>query len=335
VYLEDAPDGLLGTVRAWPEVEAASPLLFWVPALGLGPDRSVSRVVGMGAGEDAVETTVIDGRAPVGDDEILLSPKLADRLGVGVGDRVDAAFEEGDFSEEPGDWGEPFTLEVVGTGPVAVGDGTFERGSAMTDEGLAANLPPDLVGGLPLEQLANFILIDRAEGVTDAQIADRLAAAGVDFDPGDVDQQVLLENLVSVDRTSTESAPDLLALVMATFATGLLAYGLSTTVARNRADLAIARALGFTPRLVSRTARWAAFAFVGAALVVAVPVGLVIGRAAWRTFATGLGVVPDPTVYPNEIAAFVAASLVAAGLIATSAARWQSRSRPATALRAE
>jgi hypothetical protein len=40
-------------------------------------------------------------------------------------------------------------------------------------------------------------------------------------------------------------------------------------------------------------------------------------------------------VYPNEIAAFVAVSLAAAGLIATVAARWQSRSRPATVLRAE
>ena len=44
-------------------------------------------------GADAIEPTVISGRRPAGVDELLLSPQLADTLGVTAGDRLDARLD--------------------------------------------------------------------------------------------------------------------------------------------------------------------------------------------------------------------------------------------------
>ena len=122
---------------------------------------------------------------------------------------------------------------------------------------------------------------------------------------------------------------------MAVMGGAVLAYGLLVSVSRNRHDLAVARALGLTPRLLRRTTRWASVAFTGAASIVAVPVGIVVGRVVWRRYAEGLGVVPDPIVRPAEMLAFAAATLVLALLVATLAARWQSRTPPGSILRSE
>jgi hypothetical protein len=74
---------------------------------------------------------------------------------------------------------------------------------------------------------------------------------------------------------------------------------------------------------------------VAAALVVAVPVGIVVGRVVWRRYGESLGVVPYPEIYPREVLAFVAATLLLALVTGTMAARWQTRTRPAEVLRSE
>lgn len=66
-----------------------------------------------------------------------------------------------------------------------------------------------------------------------------------------------------------------------------------------------------------------------------VPIGLVVGRVTWRTYAENLGVVPDPVVSGREIVTFVAATLLLALLVGTVAARRQTRARPGAALRSE
>jgi hypothetical protein len=110
---------------------------------------------------------------------------------------------------------------------------------------------------------------------------------------------------------------------------------LAVAVNRNGHDLAVARALGLTPRLIRRTGRWAGVVFTAAALVVAVPVGIVLGRVVWRSYAEGLGVVPDPVITDWEILAFAVAALGLALVVGTLAARWQVRAGAATELRAE
>ena len=327
VDVGENPDGvaIAERARAWPEIDAVGHVLVFLPPLGLGPDRQQSWVLAFSTGPDAVQPAVIERRAPEGVDELLLSPKLAELLDAGVGDRLGAAFDNG----------EPFSLEVVGIGPVPIGDGRTIFGSAMTYEGAAAALPPELTEGSDGAPRTNAILVDRAEGVGEEALAERFAAEGIVLGEGGIDRDTIAANTVSVDPTSTESAPNMLAALMALLAGGVLAYGLALTIRHSAHDLAVARALGFTPRLLRRSARWASAAFTTAALVVGVPIGLVVGRVIWRTYARNLGVVPDPVVAPMEIVAFVAATLLLAFLVGTLAARHQIRQRPGAVLRSE
>jgi hypothetical protein len=337
IYVNDQPNGIeiAETARTWPEAEAAGHALFFTPSLILGGDHDHSPVLAFSTGPDAVEPTVITGRAPAGDDELLLSPPMAGTLGVEVGDRIEAMLDLTQLTEGAIQESDPFSLDVVGIGPVPLGDGNFDVGSAVTVDGLVSHLPDELRQQFEAEPRTDFVLIDRADGVTDDAIHERFAAAGVPIDADWPDGATYAATLVGIDPTSTESAPDLLAGLMALMAGGVLAYGVVVAVNRNGQDLAVARALGLTPRLVRRTSRWAAFAFTTAALVVAVPVGVVLGRVVWRTYAEGLGVVPDPVTTEWELAALVVAALGLALLIGTLAAHWQVRARAATELRSE
>ena len=146
VYVGENPDGvaIAERARAWPEVDALGHVLLFLPPLGLGPDRDVSWMIAFSTGPDAVQPMVIDGRAPEGVDELLLSPKLAERLDAEVGDRLEAAFDTSEFTEGSSPEAEPFPLEVVGIGPVPVGDGRTLLGATMTYEGALASLPAEV-----------------------------------------------------------------------------------------------------------------------------------------------------------------------------------------------
>lgn len=338
VYLSDSENSadVLAQAREWPEVEAVSGVLFFTPGLILGPNHVPGRVLAIDTGVDAVTPTVIDGRAPRTDDEILMSPLLARDLGVGVGDLVDTTIEVEVFGEDGPEiiTAGPFPLEVVGTGPVPLGDGNFDQGTVMTVDGLVAHYPPEAIDPENRGRV-DFLAMVRAPGTTDEQIVRRLTAAGVDFDPDEFDLEFILQNIVSIDRTSTESAPDLLGLFMAALAALVLVYGVSVSVDRNRHDFAVVRALGMSPRLQRRTARWAGTAFTVAALAVAVPVGLVAGRLTWRRYAEGLGVVPDPVVQAHEVVLLAAAALGLAAVVATVTARWLAHSATSSVLHSE
>ena len=80
---------------------------------------------------------------------------------------------------------------------------------------------------------------------------------------------------------------------------------------------------------------WAGVSFAAAALLVAIPVGVVVGRVAWRTYAGGLGVVPDPVVRPLELLALAVLTLLLAATSGTLAARRQSRRTAGAVLRSE
>ena len=336
VYVNDNPDGIriAEAARTWPEVEAVSHALFFTPTLTIGPDHEPSHVMAFSTGPDAVEPTVMAGRAPAGVDDLLLSPKLAEALGLTVGDRIDVTYDLSEMTGGELGAGEPFAMEVVGIGPVPLADGNFSLGSAVTFDGMLAHLPPELTGG-DEDPRADFLLIDRADGVGDDEIAARLAEAGIEIDPEFPSRAEYAETVVAVDPTSTEAAPDLLAALMAVMAGGVLAYGLAVAVSRNGPDLAVARALGFTPGLLRRSGRWAGALFAAAALVVAIPVGLVLGRVVWRGYAEDLGVVPDPVTAPWEIVALAVATLLLGIVVGALAARWQGRTRTAEVLRSE
>ncbi len=341
VPVDEVADGLALTQRVadWPEVQAAGNALFYVPPLILGEDHLEGRAMAFSTGADDVTPTVIDGRAPIAADETLLNPGLAADLGVGIGDEIEAAFDLTDFAGPEAGITEPFMLEVVGTGVVPIGDGRFERAMAITREGLlaqAATFPGAEDDEEPTgERRIDLLFINRADGVSDAAIVRRLAAEDIPYSVDPAAKAAFLDNLVSTDPTSTEAAPNLLAALMAIMGAGVLAYGLSVSVLRNSRDLAVVRTLGLTPRLVRSTARWAGVSFVTPALVVAVPLGVVVGRMAWRRYAEGLGVVTDPSLPVGPILACILATVLLGAVVGDLSARWESRTRPGAALRSE
>ena len=334
LYVGDRDDGADIAVRAaaWPEVEATGHLYFFTDLLLLGEEHEVTHVLAFSTGAGAVEPTVIRGRAPSGPSEILLTPDLADRLGLRLGETVAGTMQG--FDEETGESIDRGArdLEMVGIGPLPLGDGNFQNASAMTTEGYLAYQDPEV---LPqFEGRADFVTIRREPGIDDAAIVARARTVGVEFDPAFV-SDAALETLISIDVTSTESAPDLLAFLMAVMTGSILAYALATAVSRDRLDLAVVRAMGFRPRQVRRSAVWAATAFTGLSLAIAVPVGIVVGRVAWRAYAESLGIVPTPFVPWDELAVLVGLSLVFAVLVDLVAAWRQNRLRPAEVLRTE
>lgn len=153
------------------------------------------------------------------------------------------------------------------------------------------------------------------------------------FTGQDVKLPELPDDLVNFGRV--DSAPAVVAGSMALVAAATLIHALITTVRRRRRDLALLRTLGFTGRQLLTTVAWQATVLVGFAALVAVPVGIVVGRWAWSIFASELRVVAQPIVPALALAGAVLAALVLAGVVAVGTGRWFGRRSTASALRAE
>ena len=124
-----------------------------------------------------------------------------------------------------------------------------------------------------------------------------------------------------------------LVALLAVIALGALAHSLVTSVRRRRRDLALLKTLGFVGRDVSSTARWQGLALAGAALLLGVPVGILIGRWGWAFFADRIGVATDATVPVLLLAIAVPVTLALAAVIATLPARMARHTQPARVLR--
>jgi hypothetical protein len=142
-----------------------------------------------------------------------------------------------------------------------------------------------------------------------------------------------LDQILSVDRTGTESVPDLLAWLMLLTGAGVLSYGLVISLGRSRRELAIVRAIGFDRQLVRHTSVWVGLAQATAALAVGVPLGVIVGRQAWFAYARSVGVAEVARVPVLELVALSAATLVFGVAVSWVAGRWVARPAPAVALR--
>jgi ABC-type lipoprotein release transport system permease subunit len=138
-----------------------------------------------------------------------------------------------------------------------------------------------------------------------------------------------------VDYRSVGSTPIFLASALALGAIVALALTLVASVRRRRRDLALLKALGFTPRQLARVVAWQATVTALAGAVVGVPLGILIGRQLWTLFARNINAVPDPTVPTVSVILVVLGSLIFANLVATIPGKIAARTSTALALRAE
>lgn len=83
------PVATVDTVRADPEVEWAAPVRSTYSILQLHDTKVAVSVIGAEPGQPGGAWSIIDGRAPQADDEIVIGSLLADRHRITVGDRLD------------------------------------------------------------------------------------------------------------------------------------------------------------------------------------------------------------------------------------------------------
>jgi ABC-type lipoprotein release transport system permease subunit len=296
-------------VRAWSVASYGSAVIddVSVPAVGMQDERG------------SVHPSLLEGRAPTENDEIVLGSAVLERLGKEVGDTVEVSGS-----------GRSREMRVVGRAVfpslgfidvvhTALGDGAMMSSRAMQD--------------LELALYPNVALVRLDDGSTGQAARETLAdnfddpsvlAVDESFRPGEIDAYADLR-----------WTPLLLVGLLALLAVGTLAHALVTATRRRRGELAVLKTVGFTTSQVSATMAWQATTVSVIALVFALPAGLVLGRLGWHLFADELGISPTAVVPVLAIAALVPMTILVANLVAFVPGRIAARLRPAVALRAE
>jgi putative ABC transport system permease protein len=95
----------------------------------------------------------------------------------------------------------------------------------------------------------------------------------------------------------------------------------------------VLRVLGLRGRELRSTVRWQALTTTAVGLVVGLPLGIVLGRLAWRRFADQLGLVPRADIPWTWLVGIVVAAVALGLLAAFLPGRYAARVRPAAILR--
>src|SRR6185295_3524175 len=137
------------------------------------------------------------------------------------------------------------------------------------------------------------------------------------------------------DLERIESLPLALGAFFALLACATVAHALVTTVRRRRQDLAVLRAVGFTRRQTRGAIAWQSTLLAVGGIVIGVPLGIAVGRAAWRWLADDFPIVYVPPAALLAVFAVAAIAIVLANVLAAGPAHAATRIKPAEALRVE
>jgi hypothetical protein len=249
-----------------------------VPLSGLSPDRGTGT------------PRVLSGRLPSGDDEIALGRRAARELKVHRGDEVTLA------------------------GPT--GQQRYRVTGIVIVQGLGAN---EGVGEGGVVTLPGLGRVDDTARVTSAVITFKPGSDGIEayrdlLPPGaEVPDKFVPAPITGVRRV--RGIPFVLGGVLAVLAALTVGQGLLGSMRARRRELAVLTSLGADRSFASRAVHWQATAFTVAPMILAVPVGFVLGRAIFSAFADGIGAVDD-AVFPSlALLAVVAGLLLLANLL--------------------
>ena len=276
---------------------------------------------GLDAVKGNVGPTVIEGRLPLRDSEVLVATKTLRSMGARIGGTVELRRAPAIYGQADQADGRPQRFSVVGRGILPeTGFAGFGVGFTLTYAGLARLDPEAVRVWFPLRWAA---------GVDEQAAVERLRARLPLFPVG------LQRPADLVNFGRVEAMPLATGGLVALVAVAMLGHLLVTSVRRRRRDLALLKVLGFVRRQVSSTVVWQATTLAVLALLAGLPLGVAAGRWAWVLVADWLGVVPV-SVVPTLVLALVAlATVLAANLVAAVPAWMAARTRPAIVLRAE
>lgn len=306
-----------------PEVERWSALAFVTPVIVDGEPTpglaSLDRSSPFGA-------IVTEGRAPAASDEVALGALTAAERDIEVGDRVAIAAD-----------GVAERRSLV-TGLVTLPAlGPFQ--SDRTGPGRGVLLPESVLGAAaPVNASATFVGMDLVPGTDAAQLlddlGDEIASWSTNgFPPTLYDHPIQPPEIV--DATSMRVVPAVVGGLLVVAATIGLSMSLAVSVRARRRDLSVLHALGFTRAQLRGSVAVQAGATIAVAMAAAVPLGIVVGRIAWRAFAGELGVSPAASVPAGSVVIAVVAPMIVALLAAALPARTAANVAPTASLRPE
>jgi len=102
-----------------------------------------------------------------------------------------------------------------------------------------------------------------------------------------------------------------------------------------RKDVAILRSIGADKRWISRAVHWQATTFTLAPVVIGIPLGLIVGRIVFRSFADSIGTLNGASIPVLLMAVLTLGLALVANTVASLAARRSFRLTPAALLRSE
>ena len=299
-----------------------------------GPGGSVAAAIpaiGLAAGAGPMlSATVLDGRPPRTDGEIVLGTSVLRQLGLRVGQRVTVAtplrkeamlitgsavfpyFGQGSFTPTDAGEGAETTAHVLAPQAAASQAGAGGYNFALM------SFAPGPAG----QKQAGIALLERRWKSFCDQVQQSTCLV-TDQRPNTVN------NFAGIDAT-----PAVLAAVLAVLGLGVLAQFTISSARRGRHDFAVLKVLGMTRRDLRAVAFCHAATVIVAALAVGIPLGVAGGRWAWQLFAGQAGLPPD-AVTPLPVLWMIPVALALAVAVAAPTARSVARVRTTATLRAE
>lgn len=309
------PPGVLTGLADDPTARAVLDAV-WIRAVRVGGIPTPT--FGTAAVKGHMPLVVLSGRAPRGPDEIAFAPQTLEDHGLHVGDTVRVGA------------GPVTRMRVVGTALLPETPHTgYDQSAWMTRGALDAVLGPN--PPLGPNDVWDFALVRWQPGTSEARGMRTLGArAGDTYFPFAAE---LPSPVAELGRLRV--LPTALAVFFALLAFATVAHALVTTVRRRRHDLAIMRSFGFTARQSRVAVAWQATLLAAAGVVIGVPLGVVAGRAVWRSLAEAFPIVYAPPLALVAIVVVVPAAVAIVNAIAVGPGRAAARIRPAEALRVE
>ena len=271
----------------------------------------------------------VEGHLPVTSDEMALGAESMRMAGAHLGSIVQITAARGSRHRTL-----PYRVVSKVSFPVVAAGGTsLGTGALITIPGLERLLCPPGPGLAACRQ--------RLEGQGNGGILASVASG-----PGgqaainhylDVDSSIVTLPSTPTSLVNFGEAvnfPVLFGALLALFGAATLAHLLVVSVARRRREIGLLKVLGFVGRQIASAVAWQATTLAVIGVVAGVPLGLVIGRAVWKTFANNLGAVPVSVAPIGLIATVLAGVVVVANLIAVAPALLAVRSNPGDSMRA-
>lgn len=284
-------------------------------------------------GFDGIGLPVVEGRLPLGSDEIALGALTAERLRLDVGSEV---LVKTPYGERRATVRGLVVLPPIGP---FLGDRTSLGTGVLLprpffDEVLRLAAPD----GESPEDLGGFLAIKLRPG-TDVEsfltaVGDELPAWDVTGTPPRVYSDPVRPPTVA-NLASMRAVPVALASLLAVAMGIALMLAMAIGTGGRKRELALLRALGCVSRQLRATVTWQSLTVVAVGLAIGVPVGLATGRTAYRAFARGIGVSDEAAVSVLWLSVVVAATVGLGYLAAAGPGRRAARVAAGEMLRRE